>query len=164
MPHLGRESEREAVLAKLEAMPAFLENALLALSPGEATVPGPGGSFSPVEQCWHLADLEREGYGERVRRLLTEVDPFLPDFDGDRVATERHYRTRPLDRGLQAFREARSANLSLLRSLQARDWERRGRQEGVGAITLGQIPEMMAAHDTAHQAEIQAWLRERSSP
>lgn len=41
-----------------------------------------------------MADLEREGFGARLQRLLGEVDPFLPDFDGDRAAREmrRHDR------------------------------------------------------------------------
>jgi len=125
MQYLGLgKAERAALLAKLEAMPAFLEAALGELSVEEAMASAPDGAFSPVEHCWHLADLEREGYGARISRLLNEENPFLPDFDGDRVAMQRQYKSLSLARGLRAFREARTATLSLLRSIAADAWER----------------------------------------
>jgi hypothetical protein len=114
-----------------------------------------------VEQCWHLADLERDGYSVRIRRLLNEAEPALPDFDGTRVARERDYKSLSLADGLAAFRQARAENLAALRGLTALDWERRGTQEGVGRIGLCDIPVMMAEHDSAHRAEIDAWLRAR---
>jgi hypothetical protein len=107
--------DRKELLARLEETPPFLEAALGALTAEESVMPGPGGTFSPVEQCWHLADLEREGYLVRIRRLLEEEDPWLPDFDGARVALERGYRSLSLARGLsgrgtrQASAQSRSA-------------------------------------------------------
>jgi hypothetical protein len=157
---LGK-TEQEALLATLQDMPAFLEGALGALSADEAALRGPNGTFSPVEQCWHLADLEREGYGARIHRLLTEERPFLPDFEGDRIAEERRYRSLALAEGLRAFREARNATLARLRLVAAPEWDRTGRQEGVGEIALCDIPAMMAEHDAAHRREIEAWKRER---
>src|SRR2546426_11909715 len=56
------------------------------------------GPFALVEHVWHMADLERE-FAERIRRLLGETDPFLPDFDGERVAKERQYLTLDLAAG-----------------------------------------------------------------
>jgi hypothetical protein len=149
--------ERETLWTDLEAMPGFLLDRFGTLSAGDAARPGPGGAFSPVEQCWHLADLEREGYGVRIRRLLAETEPLLPDFDGARAAEERQYRSRSLVDGLQAFREARAANLSRLRALDATQWARGGTQEGVGRVALCDLPHMMAEHDASHRAEIAAW-------
>ena len=53
----------------------------------------------------------------RIRRLLTEVEPALPDFDGERVAQERNYKSLSLADGLEAFRRARAENLAALRAL-----------------------------------------------
>jgi hypothetical protein len=156
-------AEGERLLARLEEMPGFLEAALGALSSAEAVVPGPDGTFSPVEQCWHLADLEREGYAARIGRLLSEDDPYLPDFDGDRVARERRYRTLSLAEGLHAFRKARAETLSKLRSIRNGEWERAGRQEGVGRVALCDLPAMIAEHDASHRGEIEAWLRGRGA-
>ena len=149
--------DREALWRSLAAMPAFLAERFAPLSAEEARVPGPDGGFSAVEQCWHLADLEREGFGARIRRLLADTDPYLPDFDGARVAREGNYRARSLPQGIEEFRRARADNLALLRSLDAAQWSRAGTQEGVGRVALCDIPHMMAEHDDTHRTEIDAW-------
>ena len=81
--------ERKELLESLAGMPQYLEGCFAGLSQSEISSPGPGGSFSPVEQVWHLADLEREGFGIRIRRLISEPNPRLPDFEGGRLAVER---------------------------------------------------------------------------
>ena len=151
--------ERHAVLAELATMPAFLEERFGTLSPEAARRAGPHDTFSPVEQCWHLADLEVEGFGARIRRLASEESPALPDFDGARIARERDYRSRALPPALRAFRAAREENLATLRSLAEDAWARSGVQEGVGKVTLADVPRLMREHDRSHRAEIDEWLR-----
>jgi hypothetical protein len=147
--------DQNTLLEQLSAMPTFLDEAFGGLTSVEALAGADG--CSPVEQCWHLADLERDGYAVRIRRLLHEVEPELPDFDGERVALERDYKSLSLADGLNAFRRARAENLAALRRLTASEWERRGTQEGVGRVGLCDIPLMMAKHDAAHRAEIEDW-------
>src|SRR4029453_13142937 len=149
------------VLDDLAAMPDYVADRLGALDAEDARRPGPDASLSPVEQCWHLADLEAEGLGGRTRRLLGEERPFLADFDGARLAQERRYREKSLAGGLAAFRAARQANLALLRGLADGDWQRGGVQEGVGEVTLSDVPRLMREHDASHRAEIAAWLERR---
>ena len=79
------------VVRSLAAMGPFLREAFGSLTPEEASAPAPGGAFAPVEQVWHLADLEREGFGVRIRRLRDETDPHLPGFDGTREPKDRKY-------------------------------------------------------------------------
>ena len=153
---LLNDADQATLLGRLGTMPTFLDDAFSGLSAGDALVEGADG-FSPVEQCWHLADLERDGYAVRIRRLLDELEPALPDFDGERVARERNYKSLSLADGLAAFRRARAENLAALRRLTASEWERRGTQEGVGSVGLCDIPLMMAEHDAAHRAEIDEW-------
>ena len=148
----------------LEAMPHDLGAAAGRMPAEAARTPPAGGGFSLVEQAWHLADLEREGYGERIRRLLSEEGPDLPDFDGGRIAAERNYRARSLAEGIAAFAAARTANLARLRSAPASDWDRSGRQEGVGRVTLRDVPRMMHEHDASHRAEIAALLAGQPLP
>jgi DinB family protein len=152
------------LLRALEAMPADLQAAAEEMGEAAARLAPADGGFCLVEQAWHLADLEREGYGERIRRLLAEEDPELPDFDGARVAASRNYRARSLAAGIAAFRAARTANLAVLRSVPSGAWERGGRQAGVGAITLRDVPRMMRTHDDGHRAEIAALLAGRPLP
>jgi hypothetical protein len=153
------EAQRHELLAALAGMNAFLRDAFACLTAEEARTGGPGGAFSPVEQVWHLADLERDGFGERIRRLQSETHPHLPDFDGARIARERDYRSLSLSEGLRAFEAARAANLCLLQSLPLEDWQRGGTQEGVGAVSLCDMPAFLRQHDEAHIAEIREWQR-----
>jgi hypothetical protein len=149
--------QREQLLASLEAMSEFLERAFGSLDSERARARPAAESFSPVEQVWHLADLEREAFAVRIDRLLHEVDPELPDFDGGRMAAERDYRSRSIADGLSAFMHARAANLRALRGVTEPSWHRAGTQEGVGRVALCDIPAFMAQHDAAHRAEIEAW-------
>lgn len=155
-------AERKTLMDGLEAMADFVAARFAQVSAEEAARNGPNETLAPVEQCWHLADLEREGFGARIRRLLDEKDPFLPDFDGARLARERRYRSRSLEEGLAAFRAERRANLAVLRTVAVEQWNRAGTQEGVGRVALCDLPAMMAEHDAAHRAEIEAWARARS--
>lgn len=150
---------RAETLERLTAMPALLREAFASLSIADARWSPRADEFAPVEHAWHLADLEREGYGERIRRLRDEPHPFLPDFDGARIARERDYRSLDLAAGLRAFEQARAANLELLRALTDEQWAREGTQEGVGTVALCDLPALIAQHDAAHRGEIEMWLR-----
>lgn len=155
-------AERRALMSELAGMPDYLARAFEGVSAVDAASAAPDGSFGPVEQCWHLADLEREGFGIRIRRLLTESQPHLPNFDGAAIAQQRGYRGRSLAEALAVFRAARQDNLAMLGEVRAADWTRAGTQDGVGAVALCDIPAMMAEHDAGHRREIEAWRRARA--
>jgi DinB superfamily len=148
------------LLARLSEMPALLREVAAALDETARRRRPAGGGFAIVEHAWHLADLEREGYGARISRLLAETAPALPDFDGDRIARERGYLAGEVGLALEVFAGARRRNLERLAGLDAAALARRGTQEGVGEITLGRVPRMMAAHDAGHLAELAALLDE----
>jgi hypothetical protein len=150
-------AQREELLASLTNMSEYLKEMFAGLTSEQARTPGPGESFSPVEQVWHLADLEREGFGVRIRRLLSEVDPHLPDFDGTKIAAERGYRSLSLEEGILAFTQARGENIAALQATGPQMWSRSGVQEGVGSVSLCDIPNFMLQHDSAHRAEIEVW-------
>jgi hypothetical protein len=147
------------LLARLRAMPALLRDVAAALTDIDRRRPAAGG-FALVEHVWHLADLEREGYGTRISRLLAEEAPALPDFDGDRIAREREYLRGDVALALDVFAQARLRNVGRLAMLDATALARRGTQEGVGEITLGRLPRMMAAHDAGHVEELAALVAE----
>ncbi len=148
----------ETLLITLESTPVLLARAADQLSPEEARRKPQGGGFSLLENVWHLADLEREGFGVRIRRILSEEEPSLSDFDGDRVARERRYNDRDLAPGLAAFGETRARNIEALRGATRSDWKRRAEQEGVGRICLEDVPRQMAQHDAAHTQDIAALI------
>jgi hypothetical protein len=90
----------ETLLLTLESTPALVAKAAAALDASQVRQVPAGGGFSLLEHVWHLADLEREGYGVRIRRILSESEPPLSDFEGERIARERCYSRRDLAEGL----------------------------------------------------------------
>jgi hypothetical protein len=147
---------QQRILDQLASMTTFLAERFGALSEVDAKL-RVDEIAAPVEQVWHLADLEREGFGVRIERLLNEDDAELPDFDGTEVAKRRNYREKSLHEGLRAFARARQDNIDALARVTPSEWTRHGVQQGVGPVVLCDIPTMMADHDAAHREEIDVW-------
>jgi AraC-like DNA-binding protein len=141
--------------SRLCELPRLVARAIALLGDDAAARPARG-AFSAVEHAWHLADLECEAFQVRIARLLAEPAPHLPDFDGDRAAEERAYRTRSAAAGARAFARARAATIAALGRVRGADWLRGGIQEGAGYVTLGQLPERILGHDRAHAGELAA--------
>lgn len=156
--------ELETLMLTLESTPVLLARAAEGLCPGSARQRPAADGFSFVENVWHLADLEREAYAVRIRRILSEDAPLLSNFDGNRVARERAYREREVTAGIEAFAAARRANIETLRHLPTSAWNRRGVQDGHGPITLADVPRMMAEHDRSHTEDVARLLEEISAP
>jgi DinB superfamily len=156
------EAERAQLRVALARMPDDLAGWFGALGASEARERPAAEAFSPVEHVWHLADLEHEGFGRRIERLLHEDQPVMADFDGAAIAQERDYRHRSIRAGLTAFAAARAANLARLAQLTSEQWERSGTQQGVGVVALGDLPVLMHQHDAAHRAEIEIWRAART--
>jgi len=110
--------------------------------------------FSALEHVCHLRDIEREAYKVRIEKLLHEQDPFLSNFDGSRIAQERDYNSESLDASLAALADSRQSNMALFAGATDTDYNKSGRCEGVGPITLASLLLMMKAHDGEHLREL----------
>lgn len=143
----------EKAINLLAQTPLFLARVFNQLSPAELTFKD-SEDFSVVENICHLRDIEIEGYGERIVRILKEDNPSLPDLDGARLAIERDYINQDSKSALAAFSDARSGNLELLKHLSPEQVDREGTLEGVGVISLEKLVEMMVEHDQGHVAEL----------
>lgn len=151
---LPRVGLTEAV-ERLGAMPAFLEAALEAANAEELAFRPGEGEFSLTEQACHLRDLEREGYLERVRRILAEDTPSLADFDGSAVARERDYPAQNARAAARDFAAARRELTALLVPLGPAQLQRRALFDG-RTITLEELVAMILEHDRGHRAEIES--------
>ena len=154
------ETEALSLLALLQEMPDRLAALTAGLTNEDATRKPSAAEFSILESVWHLRDLESEGFLVRIRRLIAESDPVLPDLDGARLAAERRYNECDLTKGLEGFRSARLAGIAAVRAAGLRALVRAGKLETVGAITLSQLLGRMAEHDRGHMKEVEA-LRAR---
>ena len=148
------------MLDLLRTFPDTLRALIAAVPPALTRTRSHEGFFAAVEHAWHLADLEVEGYGERLQRIAEEDEPAVPDFKGDVIAEQRRYLELELEPALQRFAVARAANVARMETFTDEQWQRGGEQEGVGRVTLARVAEMMAEHDAGHAAELHALLSE----
>lgn len=148
-PRLGLAESIE----RLDAMPEFLEAALLAAGDENLLRQPVEGEFSLVEHACHLRDLEREGYLVRVRRMLTEEAPALEGFDGNTVASQRHYRKQDAALAAREFSAARDELIELLAPLTEKDLLREGTFQGK-RVCFGDVIAMMVEHDRGHRDEV----------
>src|SRR5436305_8227026 len=80
--------------------------------------------FSLKENVLHLRDIDVEGFEPRVIRILSEIDPRLPDVDGASLARERNYNVQPVGPALEAFAASRARSIARLRTIAPADFER----------------------------------------
>jgi hypothetical protein len=154
------QQELSGIIAFLEETPEALKRLRDGLAADDLRMRADDGSFSFVETVCHLRDIEREGYGVRIERILGEEVPSLPDLNGARLALERRYNEQGFDDGLEAFASARARSLSALRAATDEQLSRRGTLEGAGEITLARLASLMYEHDRGHREELRH-LREQ---
>ena len=151
------------LLGDLAGAPAELERALLQVPADrirwkpESWGGSPGETFSVLEHACHLRDIERDGYHERIRRMLDEENPSLVSIDGDRLAKERRYEAADLQAAVTAFGEARASTVERLRALDEVQLAREGFFAEYGTLTLRALVHYLRSHDQQHLAGIQ-WL------
>ena len=138
----------------LKRTPARLRELLARVPPERENVRPAPDAFSARENVHHLRDLEAEGYGVRLLRLLDERDPLLPDIDGEALARERNYSGRQYAGALEEFARLRAANVERLQRLTDEELERGGTMQNVGAVTIAKLVELWRDHDRGHLDEI----------
>lgn len=148
----------------LGRMPEALSKRVAGLSDAELRFAPSDQVFSALESVCHLRDIEAEGYGPRLARLLAEDRPQLPDLDGAALARERHYKQQEFRPALEAFLAARRLNLRVLAGLDSTELARRGQLENVGEITLGRLLELWTEHDSEHLRELDQVLEQLHRP
>lgn len=117
-----------------------------------------GDFFSIRESVAHLRDIDSLGYEQRLRLIVSEEHPTLPDVDGSRIAVERAYATLPLEPELAELERSRAASIVLLRTLDESALDRTAELETVGRVTLRDLLERWITHDSEHLAEMRELL------
>jgi DinB superfamily len=154
--------EFQDVVGFLEETPESIRQLTTRLERTELSWKPSHDEFSALEQVCHLRDLEREGYAARIRKLLAEDNPLLPDFDGARVASERDYNGQDFESAFQDFALARAENVHLMKTLSPEQLNRSGLLDGVGAITLRKLFLLMRDHDRSHLEELTDLLKRKT--
>lgn len=148
----------EDIRASLAAMPDALQRRLTDLTDAELRFKPGTETFSVLENVWHLRDIEVEGYARRLRLLLQEENPLLPDLDGSALARERRYNSQPLQPALETLLVSRRGSLAILADVTPAQLARRGTFENVGEVSLGRLLELWVEHDQGHLKELDELL------
>ena len=155
--------EFEVIFLALQQTPEKVREITTGVSAKDLCLKNFQEEFSILEHVCHLRDIEVEGYVPRVKRILNEEKPALPDIDGSKLALERDYNRDNLESALRAFSQARDANVQRLRNVSENQLNREGELEGKGTITLGQLLNIQREHDEEHVRELGILCHQRSA-
>jgi hypothetical protein len=154
--HLGQIEaikRRFAILARLEAAPRALAEALRGASDERLRrSPGPG-KWSMLENLCHLRDIERL-YAERFSKMAFSERPRLWMMDNARVSEKLRYNEADPSGVSKEFRRRREDTLVLLRALPHAAWQRTGVHPKRGELTVEQLADVAAQHTDGHIARI----------
>ncbi len=144
----------EDLLAAFRATPDVLKGLLRGHGEAQAReARGGDENWSAVEVLCHMRDVEEMAL-QRTRRMRDEDNPWLAGFDQERWAKERNYAEANLDEALSAFLQLRAMHLAELSALRPSDWERPGRHEEQGQITIANHTQHLVSHDAIHLAQM----------
>ncbi|KGQ17961.1 DinB family protein [Lysobacter dokdonensis DS-58] len=151
-----------ALIAALAQFPQHLRTHYATIPPARArfrpaTWDGcPSEHFDPLEQLWHVRDIERDGYHVRFRRTLEEDAPVLADIDSYALAASKGERGTA-EQALDEFADARAHTVGMLSALTAEQLDRPAQFEGYGPITVRGLMHLLCSHDHQHLSGLQ-WL------
>lgn len=118
--------------------------------------------WSIQELVAHLAEDELVG-AYRLRMVLSSPGTALQAFDQDVWARTGRYSERDVRSSLELFRVLRQANLELLRSLTAEEWDMHGVHAERGVESVRDMAMYFAGHDINHFKQIEA-IRQTLTP
>ena len=141
------------------ALQAAAPDRLAALVEGLTTAqltrrPAPD-KWSIQELVAHLAEDELVG-AYRLRMVLSSPGTALQAFDQDVWARTGRYSERDVRSSLELFRVLRRANLELLHSLSAEEWDMHGVHAERGVESIRDMAMHFAGHDINHFKQIEA--------
>ena len=147
MPNYGLPS---AVIGTMRGAPSALLG-LTSIVPQEAwNKPQVADEWSLTEIACHLRDVEKEINLARLKKIISEDNPFIPGVDSDAWALSRDYRAQDGPAALHDFVSTRIETLDILSNLAPADWKRPVQHAIFGPTNLAEIASFMGGHDRLH--------------
>lgn len=153
---------RQQTTDALRAVPRQVEELVEGLSEDALRWRPSPKEWSIKEVCCHLRD-DAEIHGLRIRRMVSEEEPYLSAYDQEALARDRGYQDDSTPLVLAALRAFWGGVAYLLENLSEDEWQRAGRHEERGRITVALEAEVMAEHAREHLEQIKG-LRGRLPP
>jgi HAD superfamily hydrolase (TIGR01549 family) len=142
------------MLATMRATPAGLEHLVNLLSMDVWNKRPSKDEWSQTEILCHLRDVDEEVNLNRVRKVLSEENPFIAGQDTDPWAEKRTYICQDGPEALARFTVIRVKLLDLLEKVPESDWNRTARHAIFGPTTLKEIVRIIAEHDRLHLRQL----------
>ena len=136
------------------AGPQLLREAVRGMSRDQLMARPVPGKWSTLEVVCHIADFDIVG-ADRIKRVIAQNQPTLPDGDEQAFAAALRYHDRELEEELQIIGAIRASTTRILRTLKDDDFARIGTHTAAGPLTLQQFVERMAKHIGHHIGFIQ---------
>ena len=150
----------EEILKSLRVSPIILGALVAGLDDRQIRWRPAPGEWAVIEVVAHIADVDERAH-TRLRRMVAEDNPFLPAFDQDALAVERGYIGMDLPEQVARYRNSRAGHLADLAKLDRQQWQRAGRHEAAGDMTVQLYEAHVASEDVDHLAQIARLLDPR---
>lgn len=147
------EAVRQALIERYRDGHAAVTRALDGITAAELDARPATGGWAAREIVHHLADSEMTS-AIRLRRLLVEERPTIAGYDEAAFARRLHYRDRPIEASLEAFKAARLTTAEILERLTEAEWSRAGTHSESGMYGVETWLELYAAHAHDHAEQI----------
>ena len=141
--------KHQKLIEDYAAGPQRLREAVKGMSREQIAARPVPGKWSTLEVVCHIADFEIVG-ADRIKRVVAENKPTLPDGDEKLFATRLAYHQRDLEEELQLIGSIRAQVARILRTLSDDDFARVGNHTAAGPLTLQQLVERGANHIQHH--------------
>ena len=151
---LGYQAGNNPLVLQAKA-PDLLEELIDGLSAEDLGQRPASGKWNIREIVAHLADDELVG-AYRIRLILSAPGTTIQAFDQDVWARTGRYSTSDISDSMLLYRTLRFANLKLLQSLTAEEWDRFGVHAERGVESLRDIAMYFAGHDINHFRQIKS--------
>lgn len=139
----------ETLIAEYLAGPAALRQAIAGMSPAQLNAAPIPGKWSTRQVICHIADFEPV-YADRIKRVIVEDEPLLPNGDQDQYAAKLAYIQRDLETELQLIEIVRRQLAGILRTLPAETFQREGKHSLYGLMTIETLLTYITGHIPHH--------------
>jgi FMN phosphatase YigB (HAD superfamily) len=119
--------------------------------------------WSLTEIVCHLRDVDAEVNLPRMKKVLTERNPFLPGIDTDQWAEQRLYYCQDGSSALSDFMKSRVELIDILQRLTPEEWDRPARHAIFGPTKLRELVGIISSHDRLHVHQAHQALEETTA-
>ena len=142
-----------SVLQTLERTPTVLRVLLEGMPVEAIEARGPEG-WSARDVVAHLLSIHYAANVQRVKWILENDNPVVPNVDEEATLESSGMRIWPLPKLLDEYAAARAESMVWLRALAPDDFTRTGRHEVAGVIAVTDVLHHIAYHDLVHIAQV----------